>query len=707
MVRDLIYVLEWWACFFLIGTIFLPDICLVFTGFFDNGYLFSKTVGIALTSYVVWLLSSLRIVPFERTAIISLLLLAALIEYGLLKGYKKLAPVVKKKWLIFLVEELIFLAGLILWSYVRGMQPDIYGLEKYMDFGFVNSILRTKYMPPVDIWFSGKSINYYYYGHYIAAFLTKLCGIDSAISYNIMLAVIFSFTLSLSFSIGANLFYLLKKQSLKNAVIAGIISAMLVAFGGNLHTVIYAGILPAAKKIGLYSGKISSYWYADATRYIGYNPPTNDKTISEFPIYSFVVSDLHGHVSDIPFVLTFLGVLLSYIVKKDEDKNYFFLLSLLLGIFYMTNTWDYAIYMTVLLFVFMYREFIICKKCMWFRSRLKILLWNVFKVLLISQALCLPFTFYFRNMTGGIGLVGNRSPLYQLLVLWGYQLLLSLCFLFFLIFKGKDTDLNEANEEYRPIVSRISIPDIYIILLIVSAIGLVIIPEILYVKDIYGAAYQRANTMFKFTYQSFILFGICSGYIIVRIASSITRKTWRRVSSICFAVLVVLPMLYPFYAVKGYYGSLKPAGYKGLYGLNFLNKSYHDDYEAVQWLNKNVKGQPVVLEASGDSYSDYERISMATGLPTVVGWFAHEWLWRGGPDVPAVRADDVREIYESKDADITKLLLKKYKVSYVVIGYLEELKYPKLDKSKFLKIGSMVFQSNNTMIIKLSADKST
>ena len=47
------------------------------------------------------------------------------------------------------------------------------------------------------------------------------------------------------------------------------------------------------------------------------------------------------------------------------------------------------------------------------------------------------------------------------------------------------------------------------------------------------------------------------------------------------------------------------------------------------WLNDNVNGQPVVLEASGDSYKDYDnRVSAMTGLSTVLGWYVHEWLWR-------------------------------------------------------------------------------
>ena len=36
--------------------------------------------------------------------------------------------------------------------------------------------------------------------------------------------------------------------------------------------------------------------------------------------------------------------------------------------------------------------------------------------------------------------------------------------------------------------------------------GLILIPEIVYVRDIYEKTAPRANTMFKLTYQAYILF---------------------------------------------------------------------------------------------------------------------------------------------------------------------------------------------------------
>lgn len=49
------------------------------------------------------------------------------------------------------------------------------------------------------------------------------------------------------------------------------------------------------------------------------------------------------------------------------------------------------------------------------------------------------------------------------------------------------------------------------------AIGLVLIPELVYVRDIYENGNARANTMFKLTYQAYIMFGMTMAYVIFRL----------------------------------------------------------------------------------------------------------------------------------------------------------------------------------------------
>src|SRR5204862_6145698 len=78
---------------------------------------------------------------------------------------------------------------------VRLLDPDLWhplhAVEKPMDFGFLNAILRSGWMPPPDPFFSGGTLNYYYYGQFLAAWLIKAVGVPSAVGYNIVVPVLY------------------------------------------------------------------------------------------------------------------------------------------------------------------------------------------------------------------------------------------------------------------------------------------------------------------------------------------------------------------------------------------------------------------------------------------------------------------------------------------------------------------------------------
>jgi YYY domain-containing protein len=245
--------------------------------------------------------------------------------------------------------------------------------------------------------------------------------------------------------------------------------------------------------------------------------------------------------------------------------------------------------------------------------------------------------------------------------------------------------------------------DQFVLLLIILSTLLIILPELIYVKDIYPAHY-RANTMFKLVFQAFMMLSLASGYIMVRLISQIREQkskifNWYTPFFILSFLLFVIVLLYPQQAVKGYYGDFKTP--HGLDGTAYLKSLYPGDYKAIQWLNINVHGQPVILEAQGDSYTDYARFSTNTGLPTVLGWTVHEWLWRGTYDIPAPRIEEIKTMYETADTKEAAKLLKKYNVIYVIIGSLEKQKYPKLTEGKFKQLGKIVFEENNTKIYQL------
>ena len=58
-----------------------------------------------------------------------------------------------------------------------------------------------------------------------------------------------------------------------------------------------------------------------------------------------------------------------------------------------------------------------------------------------------------------------------------------------------------------------NVNDVFAVILCVSAIGLIPIPEIVYVKDIYYDSYKE-RTQCLLTYQAFIMFGLAAGTLL-------------------------------------------------------------------------------------------------------------------------------------------------------------------------------------------------
>lgn len=676
-ITDLTYATSWWFIIFLFGLMAMPICSILFNKFVDLGYGLSKSVGILSVSLIVFVLSMLRILRFtEATILIAMIMFASANLFIYFKYSDNFRKKIRDSLKFILFEEGLFAAGFGFWSYVRAHQPDINGLEKFMDFGFVNTSLRAEYLPPIDMWFSGKPINYYWFGHFATALLTKISSIPSVVTYNLMLATILGLTLISAFSIIASLVKLSnKKTKLRVLFASGFISAILLVFAGNFHTPVYYALEGA-----------DEYWYPDATRFIGYNPDVDDKTIHEFPLYSFVVADLHGHLINLPFVLLYIALLANYFVKKDKNPwevKKLIPLGVVLGAMFMTSTWDFANYSLATLTTF----------SIYFLARSKLSIKNVvliglsgLAVLGISLLVALLFITSFESIAEGVALVHSRSRIWQLAILWGFPAVMTLIYLFVL--------------KYNSTKNKITNTDYFVLALLATSWILIFLPEIIYVKDIYGATHHRANTMFKLTYQAFVMSYLVTGYITARTFMTIKNKYFRVGSLVVFALIFASIMVYPSKAINSYYGDLKT--YKGLEGDQWFVRQYPNEYRVYRWMQSYIDGQPIILEAPGDSYTNYNMISAYTGLPTVNGWFVHEWLWRGSSEFPQNRNADIEAIYTSPDTSLAKKLLDKYEVEYVIVGTHEREKYPGLNIDTFEALGDVVHSSGNVYLYKIN-----
>jgi YYY domain-containing protein len=235
---------------------------------------------------------------------------------------------------------------------------------------------------------------------------------------------------------------------------------------------------------------------------------------------------------------------------------------------------------------------------------------------------------------------------------------------------------------------------LFVLLVVATGLLLTLSVEFIYIKDTFNS---RMNTVFKFYYQAWVLLALASAYGVYYLVKR-ARGLGRALFLVGFVVLFVLGMVYPLVAGFDKAGGFAPQ--PTLDGLAWVRQYSPDEYAAVQWLNKNVPGTPVILEATGGSFTEYGRVSSRTGLPTVLGWGGHELQWRGNYDEPGRREPDINTIYSSTDTQQVLTLLEKYGITYVYVGPLERGKYSPAALAKFDRFMDVVFQQGNVTIYK-------
>ena len=827
--------LLWWFLLFSFGAAAFPLAAWIFSSFTAKGYGFSKAIGILSVAFVMWTLAYLQILPFNRFVIIFLLLILAGLSWGVPRTRKAAVQALSSATDVrnIAFEESLFVVALFTWCVIKGTRPEINGEEKFMDFAFLNTLVRTDSLPAPDPWLAGRTINYYYFGQYIYAMIAKLSAIKTGVAYTLSMCTCFAMAFGMSYSLGSLFLDGATRKGLQSKSIfrvgAGIMSAISVTLFGNSHSFFYyengAGnpFLQGFKNLGIDVGRTDSFFYPDSTRFIGHNPESEilseamvviqegDRTIHEFPCYSYMLGDLHAHVISMMGVMLIIGILYALYFRSksgsadnssvDEKtlitrfrSELLFLrqpeiisVGILLGIATMTNYWDFLIYFIVSCMVLLIYSIKVSKRfasfggIFFFVAQVSMILLCYlnfsmspyihvgFQVLVLAVSLfgtallpcaltrtglsmsllfslatisSLTFNANFDMIANALAKTTHTTSLFQFFILWCTHILFALVVIGITICtvwgKGTQPNTQEAACSQNPIArffSKLNPSDLFMSGISVVGMLLLAAPEIFYVMDIYGGSYKRANTMFKFTFAAFILLSLVIGYTMIRVLTLRWKTVIGNLVVICIAVdlslALILPATYPFVAIDQRTGpitldeSFTLDGTKAIISRDspqlpgaageMLNYA-----EAIEWLNTHAVGNPVICEAYGPSYTDNCVVSAYTGLPTIVGWQTHEWLWRfqgivnekgdlvSDPnktdvwrDILTPRNTDVTNIYTATDAATVSAILSKYNVRYLIVGSLERVQYPLIDDELLKSLGTVVFNQGSVYIVEV------
>ncbi|MDF0603262.1 DUF2298 domain-containing protein [Psychromarinibacter sp. C21-152] len=654
-------VLRWLVWLWIAGWLVFPIATRLSPGSCDGGYVLSKLLGLLAAGYAGWLLPALGLARFDASGSAIALLSLALVRFAW-RARDTVLPGVAPLKTMLTVEGLfviLFAFGLS----QRLHMPELTGLEKFTNLAFLMAARGAETMPPVDAWLAGREINYYYLGHAITALWSRLADVPGDHAYQLMMATIFATT---SLATGLAVMELLRRGGRWVASVCAALAALAFAYGGNLHSLLYQAFrdwMPTEKPV---------FHYPDSTRFIGFDPDVADKGFTEFPAYAFLVGDLHAHVLGTPVFLAVILVLLGVARRAAAGAGVGYgaaaALGWLLGLFAAINPWDLVTAGVPALLLWL---------ALVGRVTADRMATATVIALACAAATAAPFAAAFQSFSDGLRPVDARSPMWQLLVLYGHALpaAAALATLIWVRRGRAGVELLCASG------------------LLLSAIVLLALPELVRMEDIYGDDFSRANTMFKLSFraQSLILIaGFCAVGFLAQ----------GRTAAFASALVVAAPLVGTLAYVPQTF--TPPRAGLTLDGLGFLGA---ERPLAEALIDAPLAPDEAIIEAAGESFTDTARMSTVSGKPTVLGWRGHEWLWRNNSEILDRRHRDVAVFYTTGSTAERCRIVQRYRLRYAVIGQAERAAHPDLNEEGIVALGPILAQAGDSKIVTLRADE--
>lgn len=395
-------VLLWLLAVYVLGFLALPIVFTVCRNLPDRGYALAKLAALLIVSWGMWMAASAHLIPFTVWGLLLMIALMAGLSavcwrFG---AGARIRDFMRTKGRLVMAYEAVFLLAFAAMLVLRMLNPDLWhtiqGGEKPMETGFLNSVLRSPWAPPLDPGFAGGFINYYYYGYFVVGCLVKLVGVYPAIAFNLAVPLLYALTFTIAVSLVYNVVAWSRQRRgstsavSRTALAFGLLGGVLMLAIGNLHGFLQwvmitfpsagQGMLDISQRLHLVEQSLHTPYTAfnwwDATRVVG-------GTINEFPYWTFLFADLHPHLIDMPFTIMTAVLILNLVFTggfrrsanlwlRSGDTSLrhkvwqrvtatlawlwgpgwtgaltFGLMSLALGALAVINSWDFPTYMGI------------------------------------------------------------------------------------------------------------------------------------------------------------------------------------------------------------------------------------------------------------------------------------------------------------------------------------------------------------------------
>jgi YYY domain-containing protein len=502
-------------------------------------------------------------------------------------------------------------------------------------------------------------------------------------------------------------------------------------------------------------------WYWDPSRII---PPGPGNEITEFPFFTFLYSDLHAHMMAMPLALLALAWALSIIKSRRVSLFQLLIGALVIGALYPTNLSDIYTYLPIGIVAVGYVLWRSDASSRWpadipdTAKKLILIFGSVAFLTICSYVLYWPYhAAYSQGYSALDAWTASQTPIWSYLAHWGVFLFI---ITFWLAWETHEwmasTPVSSLNKlrpyqilieagialflaallylMYRQVeIGWVALPlaawagllilkpnqsDVkrFVLFLIGTSMLITIVVEIVVVRGDIG----RMNTIFKFYLQAWAMLSVSAGAAFVWTLADVHkwRPAWRNIFQGGVTLLLAGAAMYTVSATIDKIGDrMAPNVPLTLDSITYMKYAQYadfgvtmnlnQDYRAIRWMQDNVQGSPVIVEANCPEYHWCTRFTIYTGLPGVVGWNWHERQQRTlTPQIVENRIAEIAAFYTTTDPQAALSFLKKYNVKYIVVGQLERAEYPGAGLNKFDQYNGQlwdsVYRQGDTVIYKVN-----